>query len=170
MGIFDRFKKSKETEKKPQADIKPAKVKSEPAKKKKKDEKRPFDPSLVPSGKEEKPKIAKQDQNAEVKPKKLKKEDTGNAYRIILKPLLTEKSTELGSVGKYVFQVANNVNKIEIEEAIRNLYGVNVVKINIINQGGKPIQYGHSSGRTKGWKKAIVTLKAGEKIEIYEGV
>ncbi|PIY96372.1 MAG: 50S ribosomal protein L23 [Candidatus Kerfeldbacteria bacterium CG_4_10_14_0_8_um_filter_42_10] len=89
---------------------------------------------------------------------------------MLIKPLVTEKSTSLGVYGKYVFKVSSNASKRTIKKAIHDLYGVEAIKVNIVNQGGKPIKYGRSSGRTGSWKKAIVTLKAGEKIEIYEGV
>jgi len=175
MGIFDRFKKTKDIEKEPKVEKKAPKKK--PESKKKKAEQRLFDPSLVPSGKEEKPKAEKQKKEAKdvkektkEKTKKEKKEDTGEAYRVLIKPLVTEKSTSLGVYSKYVFKVASKVSKIEIKKAIHDLYGVEVIKVNIVNQGGKPIQYGRSSGRTGSWKKAVITLKPGEKIEIYEGV
>jgi len=173
MGLFDRFKKKKEEEK-TKKDIKtPAKGKA--VRKEKKKESRLFDPSKVPSSKEEKQKSTKEVKDTKKpagkeKPKKVKKEDTGEAYRILSKPLLTEKATNLGAYGKYIFEVAPRANKIQIKKAIHDLYGVEVVRVNIMNQSGRAVQYGKSKGRTKSWKKAIITLKSGEKIEIYEGV
>jgi len=166
MGLFDRFKKKEEKE--PRKKEK-APSKGKIGKEKKKGETRDFDPSKVPSGKGVKEKLPQKPSGKE-KAKKAKKEDTGDAYRILVKPLLTEKATDLGAYGQYIFAVAPQVNKPEIKKAIHDLYGVNVVKINVINQRGRTVQYGRSTGQTKHWKKAIVTLKPGEKIEIYEGV
>lgn len=95
---------------------------------------------------------------------------TDQAYRILLKPLVTEKAADLGTFGKYVFMVDPSINKVEIKKAIRSIYGVDPVKINISNFSGKLVRYGRSWGRRKHWKKAVVTLRPGDKIEIYEGV
>ncbi len=97
-------------------------------------------------------------------------EDTGRAYEILLKPVVTEKATNLASENKYVFEVSPRANKIEIKKAVKNVYGVEPLRVNIIKVSGKEIRSGRISGRTKDWKKAIVTLKPGEQIEIYEGV
>lgn len=177
MGLFDRFKKKKDKEEKPKEAKKGTpRGKVERKKKKKKEEPRLFDPSKVPSGGKEAKKKPEQERKAtkkqagKEKTKKAKKEDTGEAYRILLRPLVTEKATNLGVVGQYLFEVAPTANKLEIKKAIHDLYGVEVVKVNVINQSGKKVQYGRSTGRTKNWKKAVITLKPGEKIEIYEGV
>lgn len=155
MGLFDRFKKRKEGK----AVSKEKKLKTE-------EKIRPLRPTSERKGisKKEAKSLSKE------KIKKVKKEDTGEAYRLLLKPLLTEKATNLGKYGQYVFAVASDANKIEIKKAIYDLYGVEAVKVNVVNQRGKAVQYGRSKGRTKSWKKAIITLKPGEKIEIYEGV
>ncbi|MFA6271832.1 MAG: 50S ribosomal protein L23 [Patescibacteria group bacterium] len=173
MGILDRFKKQddikspeKKLEKKPE---KQGKVDS--TKKKKVDE-RSFDPSLVPAvGKEV---VQKKDSSTKEvtksAPKKVKKEDTKDAYKVLVRPIITEKANSLGANGQYVFEVYPSANKIEIKKAIKSLYGVTAIKVRIINHRGKNVQYGRHSGTTKYWKKAIVSLKAGEKIEIFEGV
>ncbi|MFH1773256.1 MAG: 50S ribosomal protein L23 [Patescibacteria group bacterium] len=92
------------------------------------------------------------------------------AYQVLLKPLVTEKATNLIVNNKYVFVVANNVNKVEIAKAIYQVYGVKAIKINVINTMGKTTKRGKIVGKRKDWKKAIVTLAAGETIKIYEGV
>jgi large subunit ribosomal protein L23 len=103
--------------------------------------------------------------------KKLKKDVNGGlAYKILVKPLITEKATNLVSLNKYVFKVASKANKIEIKKAIKSLYGFEPVSINIINERGKRVTSGRISGKKSNWKKAIVTLKQGDKLEIYEGV
>ncbi|MFA6525285.1 MAG: 50S ribosomal protein L23 [Patescibacteria group bacterium] len=173
MGILDRFKKQddvKSPEKK--LEKKPEKQGKIDGTKKKKAEVRSFDPSLVPAvGKEavqKKESVAKDAvKNA---PKKVKKEDTKDAYKVLVRPIVTEKANSLGANGQYVFEVYPSANKVEIKKAIMSLYGVTAVKVRIINHRGKNVQYGSHSGTTKYWKKAIVSLKAGEKIEIFEGV
>ncbi|MFA5075815.1 MAG: 50S ribosomal protein L23 [Patescibacteria group bacterium] len=98
------------------------------------------------------------------------KEDTKEAYRYLLRPIMTEKVSNLGALGKYVFEVAPQANKVEISKAIVALYGVKPVKVNIIRLLGKSVRYGRTTGKTKDWKKAVITLKAGETIQVYEGV
>ncbi|MFA6410551.1 MAG: 50S ribosomal protein L23 [Candidatus Buchananbacteria bacterium] len=95
---------------------------------------------------------------------------TNQAYQVLIKPLVTEKATFLASLNKYVFAINPKMNKVEVKKAIRTIYKVNPVAVNISNFSGRYVRYGRTSGRTKGWKKAIVTLKAGDKIEVYEGV
>jgi len=92
------------------------------------------------------------------------------AYRILLKPLVTEKATNLGVLNKYVFAVSPKANKIEIAEAIEAVYGVKPVRVNIIKVEGKTVRRGRTFGRRKDWKKAIVALPTGKTIKIYEGV
>lgn len=94
----------------------------------------------------------------------------GDAYRILVKPLLTEKISNLGELNKYSFKVSLKANKIEISKAIRELYGVSAKKINIIRMKGKRVKYGKVAGKRKDWKKAIVTLPKNESINIYEGI
>lgn len=99
-----------------------------------------------------------------------KKSAYGQAHKIILKPLVTEKVNDLGALNKYVFAVAKNANKIEVAKAIKEIYGFKPVGVNVIRMSGKKARYGRISGRRKDWKKAIVTLVPGQTIKIYEGV
>lgn len=99
-----------------------------------------------------------------------KKPAYGQAYKIIIKPLVTEKVSGLGALNKYVFAVAKNANKIEVAKAIEEIYGFKPVGVNVIRMSGKKARYGRISGRRKDWKKAIVTLAPGQTIKIYEGV
>lgn len=92
------------------------------------------------------------------------------AYQTLIKPLVTEKAAELGAASKYVFAINPKMNKVEVKKAIRTIYGVEPIKVNISNVSGKKVRYGRVWGKTKDRKKAIVTLKSGDKIEIYEGV
>jgi len=92
------------------------------------------------------------------------------AYRILVKPLVTEKATNLAANNKYVFVVSLKANKIEVAKAIESIYGVKPVKVNISNISGKRVARGKIRGQRKDWRKAIVTLSAGQEIKIYEGV
>lgn len=85
---------------------------------------------------------------------------------ILIKPVVTEKATASELLRKYTFRVSPSANKIEIKKAIQKLYKVTPTKINIIRVKGKTVRYGKTSGRTKNWKKATVTLKEGEKIDL----
>jgi len=76
----------------------------------------------------------------------------------------------LGALNKYVFAVAKNTNKIEVAKAIKEIYGIKPVGVNVIRMSGKKARYGRISGRRKDWKKAIITLPKGETIKVYEGV
>lgn len=104
---------------------------------------------------------------------KTNKETTGdykNSYRILIKPLITEKASILGSQNKYFFEVDKNSNKVEVAKAIKSVYGVMPEKVNIVSVGGKKVRTGRVAGKKKDWKKAIVTLPEGKSIKIYEGV
>lgn len=83
----------------------------------------------------------------------------------LMGPRISEKAGKLAESGKYVFNVVKHSNKVEIKKAVERAYQVNVVLVNILNTKGKTRNYGRTSGRTSGFKKAIVTLKKGQKIE-----
>ena len=90
------------------------------------------------------------------------------AREIIIRPLITEKSTTLMAEGKYVFEVAKAANKIEIAKAISQIFNVKVVSVNTVNVEGKVKRMGRSIGKRSDYKKAIVKLAAGETIEFFE--
>lgn len=92
------------------------------------------------------------------------------AFRVLVKPLITEKATELNVQNKYAFVVSMAANKIEVAKAIYAVYGVKPASVNIISMQGKVVTRGRIRGQRKDWKKAIVTLKKGDSIKIYEGV
>ena len=93
------------------------------------------------------------------------------AYDIIIKPIITEQSMEATEDKKYVFQVANNANKIEIKKAVEEIFGVKVEKVNTIRMDGKEKRMGVHIGRRASWKKAMVKLTADSKtIEFFEGM
>lgn len=93
-------------------------------------------------------------------------------YQIIIRPVITEKSTRLKDKNKEVcFEVAPHANKTEIKRAVELLFKVKVDRVRTENKLGKERRVGRSSGKTKSWKKAIVRLKEGEKmIEYFEAV
>lgn len=102
--------------------------------------------------------------------KKIIKSKSKAVYGVLIKPLITEKISEAASLGKYAFAVSPDANKPMVKKAVSALYGVNVKNVRIINVLGKRVRYGRSFGKRKDWKKAIITLAPGEKIEVYEGV
>ena len=90
------------------------------------------------------------------------------ARDIIIRPLITEKSTTLMAEGKYVFEVAKAANKIEIAKAISQIFNVKVASVNTVNVEGMVKRMGRSIGKRSDYKKAIVKLAAGETIEFFE--
>ncbi len=93
-----------------------------------------------------------------------------DAYRVLVKPLVTEKATDLGAQNKYVFMVDISANKLEVIKAIWAVYGVKPLAVNIIKMKGKTVRRGRIKGRRKDYKKAIVTLAKDQQIQVYEGV
>lgn len=94
--------------------------------------------------------------------------DTKHAFRILLKPLVTEKSAYLASERTYAFSVHPDSTKNEIAKAIFAAYEVKPVSVRIVNKGGRIITYGRIKGKTKRTKKAFVTLPEGKSIDIYQ--
>ena len=93
------------------------------------------------------------------------------AYQVVQKPLLTEKGTRLKEEGnQYLFRVAKRANKIEIKQAVEALFSVKVADVHTQIVRGKEKRVGRFVGRTGHWKKAIVTLAAGQNVEFFEGV
>ncbi|MDD5728279.1 MAG: 50S ribosomal protein L23 [Victivallales bacterium] len=86
-----------------------------------------------------------------------------NAYKIVISPLITEKNNDLAAQGKYVFKVDRKAGKIEIAQAVEELFDVKVKSVNTMNYNGKPKRAGRSMivGRRADWKKAVVTLAEG---------
>lgn len=92
------------------------------------------------------------------------------AQKIILRPLITEKSTQQKEGNnQYVFEVHRDANKIEIQSAVERLFKVKVSQVRTSNVLGKVKRLGRKYGKRPDWKKAIVTLKEGERIEFFEG-
>lgn len=91
-------------------------------------------------------------------------------HEVLIKPVITEKSTLLGESGRYVFQVAPRANKRHIKEAVEKTFNVTVVAVNIARAPGKAKRIGPRMFTTPTVKKAVVTLKAGDKIQLVQGV
>ena len=87
---------------------------------------------------------------------------------IIIRPVVSEKTTEMMGENKYVFRVSLKANKLMIRRAINEIFGVKPEKINIIRVRGKEKRLKYRTGKKSAWKKAIVTLQPGHKIEIFE--
>jgi large subunit ribosomal protein L23 len=110
--------------------------------------------------------MAKQPKNKEVIPEAVSSNTNSDA---ILAPWITERSHNLMAENKYVFKVLKNSAKDEIKKAIEGLYKVTVTKINSVNIPAKKRVRGKTVGKKSGFKKAIITLKEGDKIELFEG-
>ena len=93
-----------------------------------------------------------------------------NINQVIVRPMITEKSTISQEIGKYVFQVAPKANKVEVKQAIESTLGVKVMDVNITKNHGKQKRYGPRFKKMPDIKKAVVTLRGGDRIQIIEGV
>ena len=91
------------------------------------------------------------------------------ARDILIRPIVTEKSTALMEQGKYTFRVPLAATKIQIRQAVEQIFKVKVQAVNTIRYEGKLKRMGRTQGRRSDWKKAVVTLKPGEAIELFEG-
>jgi large subunit ribosomal protein L23 len=92
------------------------------------------------------------------------------AASVLVEPWITEASTAAVELGKYIFKVSDDSAKGQIKKAIEELYKVKVIAVNMIKIPRKARSYGRTPGFKSGIKKAIVTLKKGDKIELFEGV
>jgi len=93
-----------------------------------------------------------------------------NIYQVLVKPTITEKSTILQESGKYTFQVAPKANKVEVKEAVEKSFDVTVMDVNITKIHGKRKRYGPRVSKQPDIKKAVVTLAAGDRINLIEGL
>lgn len=149
MALFDFLKRKKETEKAAEKTRKaPRKLAKKPA------EKKPA-----------KEKTAEQDlaKPAAVAPKK---KPENFSYSAVNEPHISEKGTYLAEENQYVFRVNAKTNKPEIKKAVEGIYGVDVLSVNLIKIPPKKRRIGRNQGFKKGYKKAVVKIKAGQKIEI----
>ena len=91
-------------------------------------------------------------------------------YEVLRRPLITEKNTELQAQGKYAFEVSAVANKLQVKQAVEKAFKVTVLAVNVMTVPGKSKRVGRRIVLTPSRKKAIVTLKPGDKIELFEGV
>jgi large subunit ribosomal protein L23 len=91
-------------------------------------------------------------------------------YEVLRRPVITEKSTMLQAKHKYVFEVAIDANKAQIKEAVQKAFDVTVRQVNVMTVQGKHRRVGRQIGKEADWKKAIVTVNPGDRIEFFEGV
>lgn len=92
-----------------------------------------------------------------------------DARSIIIRPIVSEKSYSLMELNRYTFEVDKRATKPHIASAIEEIFGVTVTSVNTMNVAGKPRRLRYNKGLTRTWKKAVVTLKDGDKIDLFEG-
>ena len=92
-----------------------------------------------------------------------------NARDVLIAPVVSEKSYSLIEDNKYSFRVHEKAHKTQIRQAVEELFEVKVEAVNIVKVPSKPKRRGFSQGKKPGWKKAVVRLRAGDRIEIFEG-
>jgi large subunit ribosomal protein L23 len=89
--------------------------------------------------------------------------------QVVIEPVISEKSYALMAEGKYTFRVADRAHKTQITHAVEEIFGVNVAAVRTSKVRAKPKRRGVNKGRTRSWKKAVVQLAPGERIELFEG-
>ena len=93
-----------------------------------------------------------------------------NPSEILLRPVLTEKTTEMQEGGRYTFEVVRSATKLDVKRAVEEAFGVDVVKVNTMNVKGKRKRFGPKFVSQRPRKKAVVTIESGQSITIFEGV
>jgi large subunit ribosomal protein L23 len=93
-----------------------------------------------------------------------------DASQVIIRPVVSEKSYALATVGKYTFRVHPDAHKTQIKQAIEQLFGVGVLDVRTAAVPSKPKRRGYTAGRTRAWKKAVVQVREGETIPIFQGL
>jgi large subunit ribosomal protein L23 len=93
-----------------------------------------------------------------------------DASQVIIRPVVSEKSYVLATADRYTFRVHADAHKTQIKQAIEQLFDVNVVEVRTLSVKSKPKRRGYTSGRTRAWKKAIVQVRPGQTIPIFQGL
>ena len=88
-------------------------------------------------------------------------------YNVIIRPVVSERSFDLMNQNKYTFEVAKDANKYQIKDAVEEIFGVKVVRVNTLTVKPKTKRVRYVAGKTRSWKKAIVTLAEGDTIEVF---
>ena len=142
MGLFNKLKKNKEVEKKAEK----------------------------PEVKVEK-KVEKKEENVvEKKVAKKAVKIKGDAHKVLIKSIISEKASIAEASGVYTFMINKRSTKTDVKSAIQQVYGIVPKKVRIMNMEGKKARYGRVAGRRSDWKKALLTLSKGQSISIHEGV
>lgn len=126
--------------------------------------------SAVSPKKRETAPVEKQKKDVAPAEKTVAVKKTGNAYRVLLRPHLSEKAVARESGGTYTFVVHPSATKHAVQDAVLRVYGVAPARVRMMNMEGKIRRFGRMTGRRSDWKKAIVTLPKGKTISIHEGV
>ena len=90
--------------------------------------------------------------------------------QVIIRPVVSEKTFALAEASKYTFRVHDKAHKTQIRQAVEQLFDVHVLEVRTASVKSKPKRRGHTSGRTRSWKKAIVQVREGETIPIFRGL
>jgi large subunit ribosomal protein L23 len=90
--------------------------------------------------------------------------------QVIIRPVVSEKSYALATVGKYTFRVHPDAHKTQIKQAVEALFGVGVLDVRTSSVPSKPKRRGYTAGRTRAWKKAVVQVREGQTIPIFQGL
>jgi large subunit ribosomal protein L23 len=93
-----------------------------------------------------------------------------DATQIIISPIVSEKSYVLATAGKYTFRVHDKAHKTQIKQAVEELFDVKVLEVSTMSVKGKPKRRGYTSGFRRSWKKAIVQVREGDSIPIFQGL
>jgi large subunit ribosomal protein L23 len=148
MGLLDKFKKKENV----------------------KEEKQKAPKKAEANIKVEKKETEKKETTKKSPTKKSLKKIVGDAHKILISPVVSEKSAVGESINMYTFKVAVNATKVDIKNAIAQVYGVTAKKVRVVNMEGKKMRSGRKFGRRQDWKKAMITLPKGQSINIHEGV
>lgn len=160
MGLFDRFtsKKGKDQNAGPKRGV----VKATKAKDA---EQKAF--ASVPAAKDDKAPVAKKESKKDTAPATQSSSSMSHVVgRVLLRPVVTEKTSRGGSQSQYTFEIARTASKTDVKQSVHHLYGVTPVAVNIVTMRGKAVRFGRTYGRTVNRKKAIVTLPAGKTIDV----
>jgi large subunit ribosomal protein L23 len=93
-----------------------------------------------------------------------------DASQVIIRPVVSEKSYVLATADRYTFRVHADAHKTQIKQAVEQLFDVNVIEVRTLSVKSKPKRRGYTSGRTRAWKKAIVQVRPGQTIPIFQGL
>ena len=93
-----------------------------------------------------------------------------DASQVIIRPVVSEKSYVLATADRYTFRVHADAHKTQIKQAVQQLFDVDVVEVRTLSVKSKPKRRGYTSGRTRAWKKAIVQVRSGQSIPIFQGL